>query len=102
MKNMKKFLTGLTAALCSAALLSAHVPMSASAIIYGDINNSGNVNLSDVVSFNKYLAGKVVLYNYEVADLNTDMVIDVIDVLILQDFVVHKILELPYVENNNN
>lgn len=95
MKRSKKRLIGAVLSLCSLAI-AATAPMQASAASYGDINCDGAINLSDTVALNKYLAGMVVLNDYTIADLNQNNVIDVVDVLILQDFLTHRIPSLPY------
>lgn len=82
-----------------AAAMAGMMPVSADEILYGDINNDGVVNISDVISFNKYLSGIYDLYNYEVADVNCNCIIDAVDSEILCDYVILLIDELPYMNN---
>ena len=74
------------------------VPMSASAVTWvcGDVNNDGSVSLSDVTSFNKYLNGMVDLVDYTKADTNADCVVDVVDRMILSNYITRVITSLPY------
>ena len=58
--------------------------------------HSGAINLSDLITLNKFLAGKGVLQHEAAADVNANGVIDAVDVEILSRFLGHIVAELPY------
>lgn len=86
----------LAACVCVSMVMP--IPMSASAVTWvcGDVNNDGSVSLSDVTSFNKYLNGMVDLVDYTKADTNADCVVDVVDRMILSNYITRVITSLPY------
>ena len=78
------------------ATLGSMSALSSSAAILGDVNNDGKLDVSDVVTLNKFLAGEGVLSNYNVADTNANGIIDGVDSTILMAFLVHEINRLPH------
>ena len=58
----------------------------------GDINDDGNVSVSDVVFLQKYILGSksITKEKYEVADINTDGLVDVFDLVALKYKVLSK------------
>lgn len=98
MKKLKRLVSTVFAVLMTATV-SGMMPVSADEIVYGDINNDGVVNISDMIAFNKYLNGIYDLYDYEVADINCNCIIDAVDSEILYAYVTLLIDELPYTNN---
>ena len=70
MKKIKKMFAACMATLIAGATLGSISALSSSAAILGDVNNDGKLDVSDVVTLNKFLAGEGVLSNYNVADTN--------------------------------
>ncbi|MBO5226542.1 MAG: dockerin type I repeat-containing protein [Ruminococcus sp.] len=94
MRSFTKKLVSLLTAACICA--AGAVPMNASATIVGDVNNDGAVSLLDVTALNKYLLGKVELVSYDAADATGNYVINVVDSLVIQKYVIGTIYSLPY------
>lgn len=84
----------------SLAMLSASamLPVSAATINYGDTNNDGVVDLSDLIYLNKYLSGMCEISNYEAADVNCSYTVDVVDARIMSAFIMMRIDDLPYLQ----
>lgn len=96
MKKIKKMFAACMATLIAGATLGSISALSSSATILGDVNNDGKLDVSDVVTLNKFLAGEGVLSNYNVADTNANGIIDGVDSTILMAFLVHEINRLPH------
>ena len=96
MKKIIRILTTLTALACSCVMLGATGLTGVAAMLYGDVDNNGSISLSDIITLNKFLAGKGVLQHEAASDVNANGVIDAVDVEILSDFLVHIVTELPY------
>lgn len=95
MKRILKSFVSAFVTVCTCAAIA--MPVFATGnVLYGDVNNDGIVSLSDLVSLGKYLQGKVELVNYNVADVNVNYVIDIIDYKLLNDYIVELIPSLPY------
>ncbi len=62
----------------------------------GDVNNDGIISLSDLVALTKYLDGIYELVDYSVADTNANYIVDYVDSLILNAYIVESIPSLPY------
>ena len=73
MKKIKKIFAACMATLIAGATLGSMSALSSSAAILGDVNNDGKLDVSDVVTLNKFLAGEGVLSNYNVADTNANV-----------------------------
>ena len=71
-----------------------------SALICGDVNSDGNINLADSIRLSKYVAGVVELSDTEIinADVNADDDVDAADALVLLKFQVDLVSSLPYTE----
>ena len=79
-----------------ATMLSAFaVPASAGAVLYGDANKDGNVNMKDVLMVRKYVAGIEVDIDLVAADVNGDGVVNMKDVLTERKFVANIIDVMP-------
>ena len=96
MKKIRRSLTTLTALACSCVMLGTTGLVGSADTFYGDVDNSGAINLSDLITLNKFLAGKGVLQHEAAADVNANGVIDAVDVEILSRFLGHIVAELPY------
>lgn len=95
MKKIRSIITSSLAIACTAVMIgSASVPASATNL-YGDVNGDGRIDLSDSITYGKYLRGEGVLSNYTVADLNQNYVIDGVDQEILLAFLVGSIHSIP-------
>lgn len=60
------------------------------ATVKGDINNSGNVDVADLVILQNWILGSGELTNWKVADLCEDGVINVFDMVMLRKILVSK------------
>lgn len=92
----KKFVAAATAVcVCSGMVM----PMKGSAdgVLIGDVNNDGDVTLSDLTHLNRYLAGQVELVNYVSADVNQNCVVDTVDAQIILQHLTDIIPSLPYI-----
>lgn len=92
----KKFVAAATAVcVCSGMVM----PMKGSAdgVLIGDVNNDGDVTLSDLTHLNRYLAGQVELVNYVSADVNQNCVVDTVDAQIILQYLTDIIPSLPYI-----
>lgn len=71
--------------------------------IYGDVNNSGTVDLTDVSLLNLYLEGSVSAssINKKYADVDQNTVLDVCDLKTLKAYINHSLSYLPYSESGN-
>ncbi len=96
MKKIKKMFAACMATLIAGATLGSMSALSSSAAILGDVNNDGKLDVSDVVTLNKFLAGEGVLSNYNVADTNANGIIDGVDSTILMAFLAHEINRPPH------
>ncbi len=66
--------------------------------ICGDVNWDGNVDMKDVLTLRKYLAGlEVDSFNSELSDVNADRAIDMKDVLLIRKFLAQMVPELPVI-----
>lgn len=67
-------------------------------VLYGDVNEDGKVNITDLSKLNLYLtnSSSYPLNNYAAADVNLDGMINQEDRTLLQKYLVHLIDELPY------
>lgn len=99
MKILTKFVAGFFALTMCISYIS---PASASTI-YGDVNNDGCVDLSDLSLLNMYLRGSVTAnsINKKYADVDQNTVIDVNDVKVLKEYVMNSNFTLPYSESGN-
>lgn len=93
-RRFRAWAAGLMGAVLACAAVSS--PMTASAYIVGDVDNSGAVSLADAVSLNKYLQGKIELVSYDAADTNANYVVDIVDYKILMDYIIEVVPSLPY------
>ena len=99
MKIFSKFMAGFFAL----TMCVSTVPKISASTIYGDVNNSGNVDLTDLSILSMYLSGSVSVnsINKKYADVDQNTVIDVNDVKALRAFVIHSVSTLPYSESGN-
>ncbi len=101
MNVFRRITASCMALACSVVMLGAMVqPVSAAetAVLYGDVNGDGAVNLSDSIALAKAINGIAVLSNYKPADVNCNLIIDIVDYDILQAYLVRTITSLPYEE----
>ena len=57
----------------------------------GDVNDDGVVNVADVITLRRYLAGGYDLeVNLEQADVNEDGIITILDVIRLREYILSK------------
>ena len=95
--NFRKWLSAGIASVIAGTMIGTMATTTASATTYvGDVNGDGYVQITDVVALNRFLAGQGVLSDYTVADTNANYVIDNVDAVILQAFLIHSISSLPY------
>lgn len=61
-------------------------------ILYGDVNEDGEINLQDVIEISKFIAGQIELTDAQKqkADIDQDGVIDTADTQILAEYIVDK------------
>jgi len=97
-KGMLSMFTALAMFVCTMP----SVKVSATTI-YGDVNNSGTVDLTDVSMLNLYLEGSVSAssINKKYADVDQNTVLDVCDLKTLKAYVTHSLSYLPYSESEN-
>ena len=67
-------------------------------IIYGDLDNDGDVTMKDVLILRKYIAGLTGGVNEDAADVNADASVDMKDVLLIRKFVGNFITKFPVEE----
>ena len=69
--------------------------------MYGDANGDGEVNLMDLIPMMKYASGVTdVNINFNAADVNTDGMVDDIDVAIMKKYLAENNIKLPYNSGN--
>lgn len=100
---MKVNLKRLAGILCSFGLFfypsGIILPLSASAsTVYGDVDNSGTVDISDVVRLSKFLVGEKLVsdVNMKYADVDQNTVLDTNDAKVIMKYITHFISSLPY------
>lgn len=97
-KGMLSMFTALAMFVC--AMPSVKV---SATTIYGDVNNSGTVDLTDVSMLNLYLEGSVSAssINKKYADVDQNTVLDVCDLKTIKAYIMHSLSYLPYSESGN-
>lgn len=108
---MKGIFKRMTSILCSVCLafgaIATIVPLSVNAAmattIYGDVNNSGTVDVSDVVVLSRYITGDYLTSNVNMkyADVDKNTVLDTNDTTIILKYITFIISSLPYSESGN-
>ena len=68
-------------------------------VIYGDLDNDGDVTMKDVLALRKYIAGLTGGVNEDAADVNADASVDMKDVLLIRKFVGNFITKFPVEES---
>ena len=65
-------------------------------IIYGDIDNNGNVDLSDLIKLSQHLLGDITLTGnaLKAADVSGDGVVDILDLPVLRQFIMNDPITL--------
>lgn len=97
MKKIKKIFAACMATLIAGATLGSMSALSSSAaLMLGDVNCDGSIDITDVVALNRYLAGRCELKSDFTPDTNQNYIIDQVDVLILEMFLTREIISLPY------
>ena len=80
---------------CLTLMAMCWMPMSAQdSVLRGDVDNDGNVEISDVTMLIDYLLGGDVRINQEAADVDKDGLVDISDVSVLIDYLLSG--EWPY------
>ena len=74
--KIKKLISMLTAFACSVVLT---VPLSAMAYDPCDVDHDGQVNILDVITINRHLAGTYFISNYNQLDANQNLIVDSAD-----------------------
>ena len=97
-KGMLSMFTALAMFVC--AMPSVKV---SATTIYGDVNNSSTVDLTDVSILNLYLEGSVSAssINKKYADVDQNTVLDVCDLKTLKAYITYSLSSLPYSESGN-
>lgn len=101
MKMVCKLIAGCAAlVLCMSSGTYFNVEASS---IYGDVNNNGVVDISDVSALNLYLSGarSASSINMRYADVDQNTVIDVNDIKTLRAYINHNISSLPFGDSGN-
>lgn len=108
---MKGIFKRMTSILCSVCLafgaIATIVPLSVNAAmattIYGDVNNSGTVDVSDVVVLCRYITGDYLTSNVNMkyADVDQNTVLDTDDANIILKYIAHSISSMPYSESGS-
>lgn len=106
MKMLKKMCSCISA-LCLATTLFGGLSLAtanAATKIYGDVNNDGIVNATDVVTLNSFLQGKISpsSINTKYLDVDINVVLDVNDKKTIAQYIVNNISSLPYTESGSN
>lgn len=108
MKSLFKRVTGVLCSLCFAFGVITNIdliPANAAieTTIYGDVNNSGSVDVSDVVILSRYIAGDYLTSNVNMkyADVDKNTVLDTNDTKIILKYILHLISSLPYSESGS-
>lgn len=99
MRIFNKFAAGLLAL----SLSVSSVPTISASNVYGDVNNNGSVDLTDLSLLSMYLTGSTSAnsINKKYADVDQNTVIDVNDVKVLRAFISYSVSSLPYSESGN-
>lgn len=108
MKSLFRRITGVLCSICCAFGVITNINLvSANAAIettvYGDVNNSGSVDVADVVILSRYLTGDYLTSNVNMkyADVDQNTVLDTDDAKIILKYIVHTITSLPYSESGS-
>lgn len=108
MKAILKRMTSILISSCLAfGVIATVTPMSANATmettIYGDVNNSGSVDVSDVVVLSRYITGDYLTSNVNLkyADVDQNTVLDTDDANIILNYISNIISSLPYSESGS-
>ena len=97
MKKIKKIFAACMATLIAGATLGSMSAMpSSAALMLGDVNCDGSIDITDVVALNRYFVGRCELKSDFTPDTNQNYIIDQVDVLILEMFLTREIISLPY------
>ena len=67
-------------------------------VIYGDINNDGNIDSFDVIAIRRLLNSGNTSETYKSADLNGNNIVDAVDMYLLQSYVIGKIDSFPIID----
>lgn len=99
MKIFSKAIAGVIAL----TMCKGMIPVVSASSIYGDVNNNGIVDLTDLSSLNLYLTGSSSASNINMkySDVDQNTVIDVNDVKTLRAFFTHSVSSLPHSEGGN-
>lgn len=104
-KKMKKTKKFLICALAVATMLAATFATSVSASAYnfrGDVNNDGNINVTDVASLQGYLVGRnQSSVTRESADVNRDGKVNILDLNVLKSIVIGDDKQTLFVKGAN-
>ena len=112
-KMLKKILSTLTAVAVTIFVSSGslqtvvneiRVDAAENEVIYGDINNDGNIDSFDVIAIRRLLNSGNTSETYKSADLNGNNIVDAVDMYLLQSYVIGKIDSFPIeiIEINNS
>ncbi len=98
-----KIFKGLLLMFTAMILFTCALPSASATTIYGDVNNSGTVDLTDVSMLNLYLEGSVSAssINKKYADVDQNTVLDVCDLKTLKAYITYSLSYLPYSESGN-
>lgn len=66
------------------------------AVLYGDVNDDGYVDSTDLTILKRYILRKPVSVNMKASDVNLDSEVDSTDVTVLKRYLLRKIPYLPY------
>ncbi len=98
--NVKKMIAGVLSATIMSSMAGAY--MSTQAIItsgedfvYGDVNEDKNINVYDSIELRYYILGQREISNISAADLYSDGVIDIKDVITLNMYLTRAITSVP-------
>lgn len=114
MKHKPKILKIVSLLTCAALLIATNMNLISAfaeeinstndTLVYGDINNDGNIDSFDVVAVRQILNSDNTSETYKAADLNGNNNVDAADMYLLQSYVIGKIDSFPIetIEINNN